>query len=322
MDLGPQHPIVVHFAIALVVAGVLFRLAWLLGRFVLGGRLAFTGPAACLLLLAGTLATYVAVESGESASGPVDDIPGTHEAVEEHEDWAEWTFRLFVVVSILEAAALVLKPFDKAAPALAASGLLGLVGLYFVFETGEHGGQVVYSHAGGVGTRTGNPRDVERLLLAGLYNQSRVDRGAGRSQDSARLIELAASRWPQDLEVQLLLAESQLLDGKDAALATTTLSRLQIPKEERRLRLRHGILLADALAASGHADAALAALQGMKAQFPDDGAVKERMRKLAAAAASPSAAVPPLSLAPLSSPSPSPEVGVPSPSPSPTSAGS
>lgn len=280
VELGPQHPIVVHFAIALLVAGVLFRLAWISGRFLLGGRLAFTGPAACVLLLAGTAAAYVAVESGESAAGPVEDIPGAHEAVEEHQDWAEWTFRLFVTVSILEAGALVLKRYDKATPLLAASGILGTVGLFFVFETGEHGGQVVYSHAGGVGLRSGDPRDVERLLLAGLYQQSLLDRSAGRPEDAARLVEMAAARWPGDLELQLLVAQSQLEDRKDPALATATLSRLQIPKEARRLRLRHGILLVDALSASGHADAALAALQSVKAQFPESGLVKERLKRM------------------------------------------
>lgn len=280
MDLGPLHPIVVHFAIALLVAGVLFRLASLVGTQLLGGRLAFAGPTACVLLLAGTTAAYVATESGEAASGDAEAIPGAQPAVEAHEDWAHWTFRLFTVVAGLEVAGLVLRRWDKATPALLASGALGLAGLYLVYETGEHGGAVVYSYGGGVGTRTRDPRDVGRLLLAGLYQQAVQDRGAGKPEEAARLIELLAARFPGDLEVQLLLAESQIEDHKDPAAATATLSRLQIPKDERRLRLRHGILLADALLGSGHPDAAKATLQNLKSDFAESGQLKERLRRL------------------------------------------
>ena len=191
--------------------------------------------------------------------------------------------------------------------------MLGLVGLFFVFETGEHGGQVVYSHAGGVGMRSGDPQDVERLLLAGIYQQSILDRSAGRPEDAARLVEMAAARWPGDLEVQLLLAQSQLEDRQDAALSTATLSRLQIPKDARPLRLRHGVLLVDALSASGQSDAALAALQSLKAQFPESGLVRERLRRLE----SRSPAAPP----PEASPSPTAGTPGPSPMPSPSPAG-
>ena len=280
MDLAPLHPIVVHFAIALLVAGVLFRLAWIVGTSLLKGRLAFAGPAACVLLLLGTAAVYVAVESGEAASGDAESIPGVASRVEEHEDWAKWTYRLFVVVSGLEVAGLVLHRWGKAAPALLASGALGMGGLYLVYETGEHGGAVVFSYAGGVGTRSGDPRDVSHLLLAGLYQQALQDRAAGKPEGAARLIELAAARFPGDLEVQLLLAESQLEDHKDAAAATATLSRLSIPKDEGRLRLRHGILLADALVESGHPDAAKASLQNLKAEFAEDDRIKQRLRRL------------------------------------------
>jgi uncharacterized membrane protein len=311
MDIAALHPIQVHFVIAFLVAGVLFRLAWLLGRLVFKGRLAFTGPAACVLLLAGALATYAAYESGLSASGAAESVPGAELAVGEHQSWAEWTFRVFVIVAILELAGLVLARFGKELPALAASGLLGFAGLYLVYETGEHGGRIVYSHAGGVGTRTGDPKDVSRLFLAGLYQQALLDRIEGRPREAARLMELAAERFPGNLEVQLLLAQSQLEDLEDPALATATLSRLTVPKGEASLRLRHGVLLVDALMATGQTDAAKAALQNLRSDFPEHPSVRERLRRLEAPS-SPAAAPSP-SASP-SAPSPSPDA---SPSPSP-----
>ena len=302
MDTAALHPVVVHFAIALLVAGVLFRLASLVGSSLLGGRLTFAGPAACVLLLASTVAVYAAFQTGQAASDAAEAIPGVEPVVHEHEDWAEWTYRLAVLVGMLEVAGLVLARWGKATPALVASGALGLVALYVVYETGEHGGAVVYSYAGGVGTRSRDPRDVNRLLVAGLYHQAMQDRGAGKPESAGQLIELLAARFPGDLAVQLLLAESQLQDHKDPAAATATLSRLSIPKDERRLRLRHGILLSDALVESGHPDAARASLQNLKSDFADSGSLKERLRRLESAPA-PSPA-PTLSPVPLASPLP------------------
>ena len=57
-----------------------------------------------------------------------------------------------------------------------------------VYETSEHGGELVYSYAGGLGIRTGDEKDIERLLLAGYYNQAMADRKAGRSDSAAQLI--------------------------------------------------------------------------------------------------------------------------------------
>ena len=77
-SLGPYHPIVVHFAIGFLIAGVILR------GLSLTGRAAFAGPAALGLILAGTLASKLAVESGLAAHGPVERIPGVASAVVEH----------------------------------------------------------------------------------------------------------------------------------------------------------------------------------------------------------------------------------------------
>ena len=69
------HPQFVHFTIALLVVGVVFRIISLIGRP------AFVSPAAVSLLLAGTLAAALAVQSGVAAHGPVERIPGARQAV-------------------------------------------------------------------------------------------------------------------------------------------------------------------------------------------------------------------------------------------------
>ena len=100
-NIASWHPQVVHFAIALLVIGVLLR--WIS----LTGRAAFTGPAAAVLLLAGTTAALLAVQSGTDAHGPVERVPGARQAVMEHEDWGKRAKNIFLVVAVLEIAALV-----------------------------------------------------------------------------------------------------------------------------------------------------------------------------------------------------------------------
>jgi predicted Zn-dependent protease len=133
--------------------------------------------------------------------------------------------------------------------------------VYSVYETAEHGGALVYSYAGGVGLRSGDPKDVERLLLAGLYHQALEDRKTGRAEHARELIGTAAKRFPSDVEVQLLAAESLILDEKAPQRAVDLLTALTVAGNNRILRTRKATLLADAFEALGQKDQAIAALQ-------------------------------------------------------------
>jgi uncharacterized membrane protein len=273
-SLAPFHPVIVHFAIALAVAGVLLR--WLS----LSGRVAWAGPAAATLLLASAVAVFGAARSGTEAHGPVERVPGSAAAVGEHEEWGNWAYRAFVVVGLVELLALGLRSRGRAKPALVASALVGLGGLYALYEAGKYGGELVYSYAGGVGIRTGAPEDVGRLLLAGLYHQAQLDRKAQRPEDAAALIELAARRFPADPGVQLAAAESLLLDRQDAAAAVAALERTSVPADDRRLRTRRAFLIADALESQGNKAGALAALEPLAAEFPQNERLKKRIEQL------------------------------------------
>jgi hypothetical protein len=87
-QLAPLHPLVVHFAIALLTVGVLFRLLGLGGTLLKSRWLAAVGAAAGLLPLLGLLAAFVAVKSGEMARADAEGVPGAAATLERHEDWA------------------------------------------------------------------------------------------------------------------------------------------------------------------------------------------------------------------------------------------
>jgi uncharacterized membrane protein len=270
--LAPFHPIVVHFTVALLVFGVLLRWTALIPR------LSAANPVASTLLLAGTLAAFVAVQSGHDAHGPVERIPGVYPVVKEHEEWGERTRNVFAVVVLAEIAALLLTRFGKPArPALLASSALGALGLVAVFLAGSHGGTLVYSYAGGPGLRTGDPADVGRLLLAGLYQQAQLDRRNGKPEEAAFLADLAARRFPNDVEVQMMRADSLLRDRNDPSGAIQLLQSLNPPKDNRRTRVSHALLHADALEAANQKDGARALLQALLTEFPEDRRLKRRL---------------------------------------------
>lgn len=273
-DIGSLHPIVVHFAIALLFAGVVLR--WIS----LTRKLSFTSPAAVLLIVAGTVAALAAVESGEDAHGPAERIPGVREVVHEHEEYGERARNVFLAVAVLEVAGLVLtrRKVRRAGLVLVASALVGAVGLAVLYEAAEHGGELVYSYAGGVGTRTGEAEDVGRLLLAGLYHQARLDREQGRAAEAARLSALAAERYPDNPEVQLLYADSLLNDTKDAGSALDLLGRLERPAGGF-AELRYGLLVAAALKASGDVESGRRELERLRQTFPESRLVTEALER-------------------------------------------
>jgi len=274
VSLAPLHPQIVHFAIALLFMGVLLR------GVSLTGKVAFTGPAALVLLLVGTVGAVLAVQSGTAAHGPVERVPGARATVMEHEEWGQRTRNIFLIVAALELVALVPRVSRWRKGMLTASGVVGLMGAASLYEAAEHGGDLVYGYAGGVGIRSGDPADVARLLVAGLYQQAMLDRRQGKPAESAQLIAQLAQRYPDDTSIRLLAVESLIVDRQDGKAALAALKWFPPTLESRFLRFRVGLLRADAFAAAGMPDSAKATLQAMAGEFSNNRAVEDRMAKL------------------------------------------
>ena len=275
-SIASLHPQVVHFAIALLIVGVVFRL------LSLTGRLAFTGPAATTLIVLGTVATVLAVQSGNDAHGPVERIPGVRPAVVDHEEWGIRARNIFLGVAALELLALALAgrmPKQAKVVAMGAAAI-GLVGLAAIYEAGEHGGELVYNYAGGIGTRSGDPKDVGRLMVAGLYQQALLDRQANKGAEGAALIDLAAARFSENLELQLMSIEWTTEVKQDPAGALQRLDALSVSQAENRLRTRAGLARATALKAQGNIDGARQVLMTLKGEFPTNVQIQRRLDEL------------------------------------------
>jgi uncharacterized membrane protein len=275
-NLAAFHPQIVHFVIALLCVGVLFR--WIS----LTGRAPFTGPAAAVLLLVGTGAAVLAVKSGTDAHGPVERVPGARAAVVEHEEAGEWARNVFFVVAVLEIGALVLaRRSARATKGLqVASALVGLAGVGAVYKAADRGGDLVYNYAGGVGIRSGDTTDVSRLLIAGLYHSAQAARTRHDSAAAADLFSELARRFPDDTTVRFLAIESLVRDRHDGKVALAALARLAVPPDDQRLRLRYGSLKADAFEAAGRPDSARVTLEQLARDFPDNPRIKDRLARM------------------------------------------
>ncbi len=272
-DLGFYHPIVIHFAIGLITGGVLLR--WLS----LTRRGAFAGPAAVTLILLATAATLVAAQSGEDAHVAVEAAPGIAAVVRAHQQWGERTRNVVLLVGGLELLTLALRGRPIVRTMSFVSAGFGLLAFVCILQTGKLGGELVYGHAGGVGIRSGDPEDVARLLLAGLFRQAELDEKAGRAGDAASLLEIAARRFPADPAVQVRAAEALLEDRNDPAGALEILGRLGPIPEEPRLRFRRGWLTADALDALGRQPEARAVLERLRVEFPENTRLRGRLAR-------------------------------------------
>lgn len=275
-NIGIYHPTIVHFAVALLVAGAIFR--WIS----LSGRAAFTGPAAATLLLAGTLAAAAAVRSGLDAHGPVERIPGARQAVVDHEDAGKLARNVFLIVALLELVALTTRrrSVNLARGAIWGSAVVSVFGLTALYKAGERGADVVYRYAGGVGTRYGDTADVNRLYLAGLYQTALHARNQHDSGRAARLYDRLAHEYPNDTTVRFLQIESLVRDSDDGRAALRLLANLRVPPADRRLRLRHGFLKTDAFLAVGRTDSARATLEQLARDFPDVQRIRDRLAEI------------------------------------------
>jgi len=276
-NIGAYHPVIVHFAISLLILGVIFR--WVS----LTGRAPFTGPAAATLLILGAAAAFLAVHSGTDAHGPVERIPGVRQAVMDHEDAGHWARNVFLVVALLEIIALVAKKrsVQIARVALWGSAVVGIFGFAAILKAADRGGDLVYGYAGGIGTRSGDTADVNRLYLAGLYQSAQQARAQHDSARAAVLFAQLEREFPNDTNVRLLAIESLVRDRDDGRAALAALARFPVRADDRRLQLRIGFLKADAYVAVGKPDAARAVLEQLRSTYPDMQArIGERLRMI------------------------------------------
>jgi uncharacterized membrane protein len=146
--LSQLHPQVVHFPIAFMAIYAVLEITG-----ILTGK-EFFQKAAYLFLFLGVLSAIAAVITGNQAAEVASkwkdqgaDIPTG--LISEHEEYATITMWYFTGLLVLRTFLFVKKKFHGLVKYLFI--LLAVVGLYLIYQTGDHGGKLVYDH--GVGTQ-------------------------------------------------------------------------------------------------------------------------------------------------------------------------
>jgi uncharacterized membrane protein len=144
----PLHPAVVHFPIVLILLGTLVSFVAVFWRK------GYVPAFAAALLALGAVGAWVAVETGESDGGLVEDTaPAVEQLVEAHEDWAKRTLTFAVIAAVIAIGSAALFRFPRVARGVGvAAALTAGVASWAVYETGHRGGALVYRHGAGVNT--------------------------------------------------------------------------------------------------------------------------------------------------------------------------
>lgn len=143
------HPLIVHFPIALLIVAPVFVI---LAALAPKNNRAY-GVSALVLMALGTLGAVIAVSTGEAAGEIVQRTPDIARALNEHEELAETTRTLFVLLTVIYAVIvgvpiLLGKKLSWVQSAALSAMFLCLyaAGTLYLVRTGEHGGQLVHHY--------------------------------------------------------------------------------------------------------------------------------------------------------------------------------
>lgn len=151
--LGSLHPKIIHFPIALFIVYTFLETVGLIFK-----KAVFT-KAAFIILILGIVGAFAAVLTGNQAEEIWKGWSSSSKSLlEEHETFATITLWYFFVVAILRTMFVINveirnKFHEHASKLKMGFVVLALVGCYFVYQTGEHGGKLVYKHGVGVSVK-------------------------------------------------------------------------------------------------------------------------------------------------------------------------
>jgi len=139
------HPMIVHFPLVLLVFAILFDIAGLILK-----KETWLSKSSLILYLCGITAVLIAFLTGKAAADSLDIPANVISSVNEHADWAEitlWFFAIYIVIRITVGVAF--KSLRKIlfVPIV----LIGIIGIYFLYQTGDHGAKLVYGYGLGTG---------------------------------------------------------------------------------------------------------------------------------------------------------------------------
>jgi uncharacterized membrane protein len=142
------HPLIIHFPIALLLIAPIFIIV---GAALTPAKGRSYLIAAMVLLLVGTAAIFIAVETGEAAGKLAERAPGMERVLETHQSLAERTQAVFSVLSVIFLALLAVPWLVQRADTRLTTTILPLAflvlysaGALLLVNTAHNGGRLVH----------------------------------------------------------------------------------------------------------------------------------------------------------------------------------
>jgi len=210
MELIPEwapniHPILVHFPIAIILLAVLMDLL----SFFLPDQW-WDDLKTTILYGIGAISAIAAYYTGTLAADSVFLPSGAQSVLNEHADWALWTVWFFGIYALLR---ILLHWYQKMDQKNIRIGLfvIALPGIFFLYETGDHGAEMVFGYGAGTGQL------VDQQNTASVSPDS-------LEQDGSTFVMSDNGNWSWEIGpngVGTLLSQFRWLEGSASQLQPT-----------------------------------------------------------------------------------------------------
>ncbi len=163
-DWAPNiHPMIIHFPLVLLIIAVLFdALGLIIKKSKQAAEISWPEKSALVLYLFGTITLIAAFLTGRAAEDGLNVPSHAIPALTDHADWAEITLWFFIVYTVIRFTALFV--FKSKRLIVIPIVLIGFVGIYFLYQTGNKGAKLVFGY--GLGTGNIASEDIKNIDTA------------------------------------------------------------------------------------------------------------------------------------------------------------
>lgn len=167
-DWAPNiHPMLVHFPIAILSIAIFFDFV---SFFLPREKKWWTEEATAFLYGVGAIAAIIIYYTGTLAADSVNASAAAEAVMGEHKNWAWWTIWFYGIYAIARIIATWWTGKKHRLKFHVGFFLLSFIGMYFLYQTGDHGAKMVFGYGTGTGQLVEQPTQVKESSSAGYQS--------------------------------------------------------------------------------------------------------------------------------------------------------
>ncbi|HKK45822.1 MAG TPA: DUF2231 domain-containing protein [Balneolaceae bacterium] len=168
-DWAPNiHPMLVHFPIAILAVAIFFDFV---SFFLPNEKKWWTEEATAFLYGVGAVAAIIIYYTGILAANSVDASEQAEAVMRIHRSWAWWTVWFYGIYAILRIIATWWSTERHRVKFHIGFFLVSFIGMYFLYQTGEHGAKMVYGYGLGTGQLIPKTKQTQQTPKQGYKSE-------------------------------------------------------------------------------------------------------------------------------------------------------